>query len=98
MSHVTCPMSLKKEKKKKMDKVVKLVGGGSVMNGATPSSLFKDEGTIVQFNIMKIDWIYFLFFFILFLLSDIQLFLEKCLSQLVLNGGIFSSSYLVQML
>ena len=40
LSHVTCHVSIKK---KKMDKVVKLVGGESVIIGATPSSLDTSE-------------------------------------------------------
>ena len=39
VSCVTCQLLLKKINKIKMEKVVTLVGGGSDINGATPSSL-----------------------------------------------------------
>ena len=39
MSHVTCPMS-----EKNLDKVVELVGGGSVINGAYPVYFLMPEG------------------------------------------------------
>ena len=52
MSYVTCHVSLvtfhlkkknrRKRNEKKTDKVVELVGGGSVINGATPSSLTRN--------------------------------------------------------
>ena len=47
VSHVTCHMSYVQRRNFLYiyfpDKVVKLVGGGSVINGATPSSLFAFE-------------------------------------------------------
>ena len=61
MSHVTChvsPVTLKIKIKeiipiffiiqKKLDKVVELVGGGSVINGATPSSF------IIRMNYFRV--------------------------------------------
>ena len=57
VSHVMCQMSHVMFSSSSLDKVVKLVDGGSVINGATPSSLTKTTFRLLKL-VEKIIYIY----------------------------------------